>query len=307
MDADHHVTATFEAVEPPGSDLAITAFTDAPDPVTAGEPIRYTIDLTNIGPDPATNVTVVQVLPSGGELLGASDPSCTEVEGQVDCNLGTLAADASATLTIDVIAPSTPGSVTSTADVFADEDDPVGTNNSASATTEVQSPTAAPDEGSGFATGDEDTTITTSSTDPVQFSAVTVPAGVSGAVILDEVTETACSLVVVGVRCIGERLDLEAPDASAGDPLVLKIRVGKAELKTQLGKGVSANKLVLYHLPDEAGVYQQVPPCARGARGVANPAPSCVSSIKNVKVGGVAYFEFTVYTAVNGSWRPGAR
>jgi uncharacterized repeat protein (TIGR01451 family) len=296
-------------VEPPASsaDLAITSFTDAPDPVTAGEPIRYTIDLTNIGPDPATNVIVAQVLPTGGVLLGASDPSCVEAEGQVDCNLGTLAAGASATLTIDVTAPTTPGSVTSTADVSADEEDPVGTNNSASATTDVQSPTAAPDEGSGFATGEGDTTITTSSSDPVQFSAVTVPAGVSGVVILEEVTETACSLVVVGVRCIGERLDLEAPDASAGDPLVLKIRVGKAQLKAQLGNGINAKRLVLYHLPDDAGVYHQVPPCAKRSRGVANPAPSCVSSIKNVKVNGVPYFEFTVYTAVNGSWRPGAR
>ena len=64
MDADHLVTATFDPVTL-GADLAITSFTDSPDPVTATKPIRYTTDLTNFGPDPASSVSVTQVLPAG--------------------------------------------------------------------------------------------------------------------------------------------------------------------------------------------------------------------------------------------------
>ncbi|MDQ2940845.1 MAG: DUF11 domain-containing protein [Chloroflexota bacterium] len=284
---------------PSGADLAITSFTDAPDPVTATKPIRYTTDLTNFGPDPATNVSVTQVLPAGSGFLGASDPSCAETGGQVDCSLGTLAADASRTLTIDVAAPSTPGTAVSTVSVSATEPDPHTENNSASATTQVQSPSAAPDDASGFATGQGSTTISTSSSDPVQFSRITVPPGVVGEVVLHEENEAVCSLVVPGVRCIGERLDLHAPSSSPNNPLVLELLVGKA------AAGRVNPKLFLYHRADNAPTYQLVPSCVKKSR-VANPAPSCVSSIKNVKINGVAYLDFTVYTAVNGSWRPGS-
>ena len=121
-----------------------------------------------------------------------------------------------------------------------------------------------------------------------------------------------CSLVVPRVRCIGERLDLRSPSASASHPLVLEIFVGKAGVPKK-GRGneredddKAAKKLVLYHLRDGAPSYELVRPCRNKPKGAANPAPSCVSSIKAVKVNGVAYFRFTVYTVVNGSWRPGA-
>lgn len=282
------------------ADVAITNFADSPDPVTATKPIRYTTDLTNFGPDPATNVSVTQVLPPGSTFLGASDPSCAESEGQVSCNLGTLAAEGSTTLTIDVAAPSTAGSVVSSVSVSADEPDPNSENNSDSETTTVQNPSAAPDDGSGFATGQGATTISTSSSDPVQFSRITVPAGVVGEVVMHEETESVCSLVVVGVRCIGERLDLDAPSTTANNPLVLEIFVGKAAA----GKINPKKPPVLYHAADAIN-YLPVPPCVKKTH-VANPAPSCVAPIKNVTIGGIAFFQFTVYTMTNGSWRPGS-
>jgi uncharacterized repeat protein (TIGR01451 family) len=281
------------------ADLAITSFSDSPDPVTATKPIRYTIDVANNGPDTANNVRVIQVLPAGSSFLGASDPSCAESEGQVDCNLGTLAAEGSTTLTIDVAAPSTAGSVVSFVYVVADEPDPNSDNDSAEETTTVQNPSAAPDDGSGFATGQGATTISTSSSDPVQFSRITVPAGVVGEVRMHEETEAVCPLVV-GVRCIGERLDLDAPDASANNPLVLEIFVGKAAA----GKINPKKPPVLYHAADGIN-YLPVPPCAKKTH-VANPAPSCVAPIKNATIGGIAFFVYTVYTMTNGSWRPGS-
>jgi uncharacterized repeat protein (TIGR01451 family) len=281
------------------ADVAITNFTDSPDPVSPTKPIRYTIDVANNGPDAANNVTVTQLLPAGSGFLGASDPSCAPSEGQVSCNLGTLAAETSTVLTIDVAAPNTPGTVDSEVSVSADEPDPNGDNNSDSETTTVQNPSAAPDDGSGFATGQTATTISTSSSDPVQFSRITVPAGVVGEVVMHEENEAVCSLIVVGVRCIGERLDLDAPSTTANNPLVLEIFVGKAAA----GKINPKKPPVLYH--DGGTGYQLVPPCVKKTH-VANPEPSCVAPIKNVTIGGIAFFAYTVYTMTNGSWRPGS-
>jgi uncharacterized repeat protein (TIGR01451 family) len=118
------------------ADLSI-AKADAPDPVTEGSDLTYTLTVTNNGPGAATGVTVTDDLP--GDLAArsssASKGSCSGTT-TVTCTLGDLASGASATVTI-VIRPGSPGSITNTARVSGSQPDPNLANNSATQTTQV--------------------------------------------------------------------------------------------------------------------------------------------------------------------------
>ncbi len=82
---------------PTAVDLAVSK--DGPATVVAGEEITYTVVVTNNGGATATGVALVDALPDGVSYVrgDATQGSC--VEG-VTCNLGTLAPDASATITV---------------------------------------------------------------------------------------------------------------------------------------------------------------------------------------------------------------
>ena len=55
------LTATGASAQ--SADLAITAFTDSPDPVAAGGTLTYTVTVINNGPNAASNVVVSHVTP----------------------------------------------------------------------------------------------------------------------------------------------------------------------------------------------------------------------------------------------------
>ena len=112
------------------ADLAVSGVVDVPDPAMEGSQIDYTIDITNNGPDLASNVTLTDGLPVGvGNVQAApSQGSCGETGGIVTCLLGALADGASATVTVTVTAI-TPGSWSSAVRVSADEIDSNVANN----------------------------------------------------------------------------------------------------------------------------------------------------------------------------------
>jgi len=118
------------------ADLSITK-TDAPDPVSVGSNLIYTITVTNNGPDAATNVTVVDTLTASVSFVSAtaSQGSCSGTT-TVTCNLGGIANGANATVTI-AVTPGTAGTLNNTATVSATETDPNAANNSATASTTV--------------------------------------------------------------------------------------------------------------------------------------------------------------------------
>jgi|GEM_PF-1749578 len=118
------------------ADLEISK-ADSPDPVTVGDNLTYTITVTNRGPDPATKVVVTDTLPSGVTFVSAS-PWCVHSAGVVTCNLGTIPAGDSVTITI-VVTPTAPGTISNTATVTSDTLDPNTANNSDTEPTEVQS------------------------------------------------------------------------------------------------------------------------------------------------------------------------
>ena len=122
----------------PEADLLITK-TDSLDPVDAGAPLTYTLDVTNQGAADASNVSLVDTLPGGVTFQSASGPgwTCGEAGGIVTCDLIVLAAGETSTVTIQVLAPATAGTFSNSATVSADQSDPNLSDNTATEDTSV--------------------------------------------------------------------------------------------------------------------------------------------------------------------------
>ncbi|HKZ53878.1 MAG TPA: DUF11 domain-containing protein [Anaerolineales bacterium] len=130
-------SASCGMLELPLADLALTK-SAAPNPVVAGASLTYTLSVVNHGPAAATGVRLVDALPEGMVLLqaSASQGVCALVGGEVRCELGVLAAGASAEVKL-IVRPHKPGMVENVATLSAAQADPVSTNNQARARTQV--------------------------------------------------------------------------------------------------------------------------------------------------------------------------
>jgi uncharacterized repeat protein (TIGR01451 family) len=135
MDGDKSVTAHFVQIP---SDLSV-ANTDDPDPVAVGAPLTYTLVVTDNGPGLALGVTLTDTLPAGTTFVSASatQGTCDEAGGTVTCDVGTLAGGASTTVSIRLMAPSSPGTISNTATVSCTSLDPNPANNTATQDTTV--------------------------------------------------------------------------------------------------------------------------------------------------------------------------
>ena len=131
------------AAQPGSANLKITK-TDSLDPIRAGGSLTYTIGVENLGPTPATGVTVTDNLPRGVDLVSATGPAgnCAVQGGKVTCAVGSLNpvgvnyGGVPATVTI-VVVPRQAGTIRNTATVKGDQKDPANGNNKATATTRV--------------------------------------------------------------------------------------------------------------------------------------------------------------------------
>jgi uncharacterized repeat protein (TIGR01451 family) len=112
------VTAT------PSANLSITK-TASVNPAEVERIFTYNITATNAGPSAATNVVVTDALPSGVTFYSAtpSQGSCALASGTLTCQLGSLAANTSATVALQV-KPRQTGMLGNTASVAAAESDP---------------------------------------------------------------------------------------------------------------------------------------------------------------------------------------
>jgi uncharacterized repeat protein (TIGR01451 family) len=135
-------TATVVVANANSADMAIVK-TAAPSPTVAeGDPLTYTLTVTNDGPASATNEIVTDPLPSAVTYLSATSTAgtCSEAGGTVTCLLGTMANAATATVTIVTLAAA-PGMATNTATVTADQTDPNQANNTSTQTETITAAT----------------------------------------------------------------------------------------------------------------------------------------------------------------------
>jgi len=133
--ADESASVTTTVVT--SADLSI-GLVASPNPVMAGGQLTDTITVLNLGPQAASGVIVTLPLPQGVVLVSA-DPgqgTVTSSGGQVVANLGNLAATTPATLTV-IVQPTTAGTLIQTATVSSTSIDPNLSNNTSSATVQV--------------------------------------------------------------------------------------------------------------------------------------------------------------------------
>jgi uncharacterized repeat protein (TIGR01451 family) len=141
MDTDKNITAHFRLLE---AGLAIEKF-DSPDPVGAGNLLRYRIEVTNSGPDTARQIVITDTLPADVRLetwsLDEGAGTCpVATDSLFICEVSELAVGERIVLTIDVLAPfniNTPTIITNVATVSAWEIDPDVSDNTREITTEV--------------------------------------------------------------------------------------------------------------------------------------------------------------------------
>jgi uncharacterized repeat protein (TIGR01451 family) len=89
------------------ADLA-TSVTESPNPVPHGTNLKYTLNVTNQGPDIATSTVVSDPTPVGTTFAGftTSAGTCTRpavgATGTLSCKVGSLASGAKVTVTMTV-------------------------------------------------------------------------------------------------------------------------------------------------------------------------------------------------------------
>lgn len=101
-----------------------------------GDDVTYTIDITNLGPGPATNVLVTETLPAGATLVSVSTAYVENIPGILEISYASIPLGGTESITV-VITPLTEGAYINTATVTANEVDPDDGNNTAITSTRV--------------------------------------------------------------------------------------------------------------------------------------------------------------------------
>ena len=128
------------SVSPQQADLAVTK--TGPPSAHVGDTFNYVVTLSNSGPSAATNVTLQDQLPVGLTFVSATASQGSYSSGTGAWTVGTIAAGASATLTLQAT-KTTPLTTTNTATItHSDQFDPNTGNNSAAATTQTATQSA---------------------------------------------------------------------------------------------------------------------------------------------------------------------
>ena len=232
-------TSTAETTVVTSADLSVTK-TDGVDVVTAGDgiPYSYLITVTNDGPSDAVAVSLGDTWPSSFDQgsITTSQGSCLSGGGDFTCDLATIAAGGSATVTVAYTVPAaTPaGDQANTATVGSGTTDPDLDNNEAADTTWVEPSAPAGADLSVTKTDSPDPvlqgqeltyTVTVANGGPAQATGVTLtdtlPAGVTFVSVLP--ASPACSEAGGTVTC-----DLGAIDSGSDSVVTIKVKPGAA-------------------------------------------------------------------------------
>ncbi len=124
----------------PFADVAV-AQTPIPNPVGVGSNLTFNVTVSNLGPAGAEAVSLTDTLPAGMTFLSAvpTQGSCTESLGVVTCALGSIAANGSATVAIQVT-PAAAGAGNNAVSVTSSTFDFATANNASMAVVTVLDP-----------------------------------------------------------------------------------------------------------------------------------------------------------------------
>ncbi|MBE2317197.1 DUF11 domain-containing protein [Solirubrobacter sp. CPCC 204708] len=135
-------TATATTQVGPSANLAIVK--SGPAAVEAGGTVAWTLAVSNAGPSTATAVRVIDTLPSGVELVGATPTqgSCAAAGGTVECSLATLPSGAAVQIQVVARVPAALEGATlvNRASVAGEQPDPNPADDASSSTTRVDPP-----------------------------------------------------------------------------------------------------------------------------------------------------------------------
>jgi uncharacterized repeat protein (TIGR01451 family) len=137
-------SATSTVTVAAASDLLLTM--TGPSAAILGSNLTYQLQVVNLGPSVATDVTIKDTLPAGLSFVSAvcAQGACTNSGALVTCQVSNLAVGSSALMTIVANSASLSNSVPVTkvnvASVTSDQADPNTANNSASVSTIISSP-----------------------------------------------------------------------------------------------------------------------------------------------------------------------
>ncbi|HET7063447.1 MAG TPA: DUF11 domain-containing protein [Rudaea sp.] len=127
--ANNSASAT---VTPLQADLAIAKTVDNPAP-GVGNTVTFTVTLSNIGPDSATNVIVTDLLPAGLAFVSATPSQGTYASATGVWTAGTIATSSSASLSLAATVTQSVALTNTATITHADQFDPSTVNNTASA------------------------------------------------------------------------------------------------------------------------------------------------------------------------------
>jgi uncharacterized repeat protein (TIGR01451 family) len=129
------------------ADLVVTHGA-TPNPAIVGQRVTYALTVTNLGPNTATGVTLLDSLPANMAFVEAhaSQGGCT-MTATLSCALGTIANGANVTVTL-VTGATAVGALANVASVASDQADPVAANSTSSLTVPIS---AAPPPNDAFA------------------------------------------------------------------------------------------------------------------------------------------------------------
>jgi len=111
------------------NDLSVTK-TSSSSTIPTSSNLTYTITVDNIGAVTATGVTVTDALPSSVTFVSATPDqgSCTNIEGEVICDLESINAATNVTISV-VVTTTVSGAITNTVSVSSNEADVLPSNN----------------------------------------------------------------------------------------------------------------------------------------------------------------------------------
>jgi uncharacterized repeat protein (TIGR01451 family) len=143
--SNNTASAAVTVTSPSQADMAI-AMTATPEPVIQGDTLVYALTITNNGPAMADNVVVTDTLPSAVTYISSlvTGGTCWQSSGTITCNMGSMSNGQIAVITHNVLAATFSSSsyAVNTATVAASTADPNLSNNTATTSSTIVSPTA---------------------------------------------------------------------------------------------------------------------------------------------------------------------